>query len=218
VPDRAGSHHPHLVAVETHSWGAATYTFAPFTGDEPEPMCPPFADGDDLDAHRELRHEYAAAHSLWAAARYLRQLIPLVQAGVPLWQAYARARKAMDSVFDSLTDTADGQWRATVLRLLDAQAAALTAAQRWDEHAYEIAKVEWSVSTSVMERVDGVRGAARELGIDARDWQVGHPDEYECSWTRDTTPLVEQVTQAIAAQRERVREVARLVGDPASSE
>jgi hypothetical protein len=69
-----------------------------------------------------------------------------------------------------------------VLRLLDAQAAALAAARTWDGYAYDIAKAEWSVRETVMEQSGGYRAAAEAIGVDASRWEVGLLDDYESSW------------------------------------
>ncbi|MGW7671936.1 hypothetical protein ACWGJX_33275 [Streptomyces sp. NPDC054775] len=220
VADLARYHHPHFVRVEpgaTEDW--ATYYFREFTGLETCPEMPSEAYRDEAVTHeqrRALRNEYRAAEILWSQARLRRQAAPLLRQAAPLWQAWTAAHNELGSVFAQFWHTGDGHWRAQLLRLTDAEQAARTAAEAWDAHAARLAQLTHE-QIAVAGEWEELRltTVAQEIGLDASDWHIAWHSAYTdpSPWHGDGGLLVDDLTREIAAQRDRLTEVALLAGD-----
>lgn len=213
-------HHPHFISATPTAYGTK-YRFNPFTGREPKPTLPyekvSHLAWDDL---QPLYSEYDAARIMWGQAKFRCQARPALTNAVPAWQGYVRARSAMDAAFAAFWDTEDGNWRAQILRLSDAQSQALTEARRWDEVAEGLARLERDHLDEVGEMYElRLRHFASELDLDIKDWDLDHYSAYERpryhygSWS---TPLVKEVEKEVDRQKERLKEVADLSGQPAA--
>ncbi|MFD5065264.1 hypothetical protein [Streptomyces sp. NPDC058394] len=195
--------------------GCVTYYFAAFTGSEPEPQTPLAAYkvlGREQTAG--LRGQYEVARILWSKARLRRQAAPVLAEAVPVWEAWTAAKAELERVYQAFWETADGQWRAQLLRLTDAENAAETAASAWEEIAQQLAQLADDQITAA--GYDGelrLTTVATELGLNASDWHIGHIDAYTDRAWGLPTPLLEVLAAQINAQRERLVEVARLAGD-----
>ncbi|MEU2855533.1 hypothetical protein [Streptomyces syringium] len=221
VADVARYHHPHFVRAEPgRSEGGVLYYFAPFTGREPEPEVPLAVYKDTAvtwEQSRELRNQYEAARIMWSKARLRLEAAPLLRRAAPLWEAWASTLAELRRVFGEFWSTADGQWRAQLLRLTDAERAARKAAGAWDGLAEQLAKLA-DAQVRVAGEYDELElgDVAREIGLDAKGWWIEHISEYEpVPYSRHDTPVVGDLNRVIEEQRERLREVAGLAGDRA---
>ncbi|MFD6113849.1 hypothetical protein ACFWG0_27600 [Streptomyces yangpuensis] len=212
-------HHPLFVRSEPRVFGAALY-FQGFTGREERPEMPMAAWEDKAvtwEQRRELSLQYDAARVMWSQARLRLQAGPVLRRAAPLWEAWTTAQAELHQVFAAFWTTPDGMWRAQLLKLTDAEQAAQSAARAWDQVAEELAKLAAEQLRAAGEEYDlPLTEVAKELGLDAADWVIDSPDQYETgpySW-RTETPVVRHATGEITQQRERLTEVARLAGDP----
>ena len=206
-------HHPHYISV-TGEGQRRVWKFREFTGLEPEPVLPEvdFADWDNHPVlYSERSAEYYAANDLWRTARYRTNLRTLIGKAVPVWNAFAAARLTVDQLFQELVNSADGQWRAKLNRLLNAQQDALDAASAWDEEGYELAKAQWSGGEWMFDATGGVAGVAREMGLTSKDWIIGGEDEYHQSY--QDGPARCSVMRACTANRDRIKEIFSITGD-----
>ncbi|MFD6114044.1 hypothetical protein ACFWG0_28650 [Streptomyces yangpuensis] len=222
-------HHPHFVAARPTGSGTA-YRFTAFTGYESRPEMPASAYDDPAmpwELRDRLRDQYTAARVLWSHSRLRCQAAPLLRKAAPLWSAWTAARDELVATFAQFWSTGDGLWRAQLLRLTEAERAAKEAAGAFDVVAGELAQaVADQVDVAGWDEVLPLTTVAGELGYDASDWTVHHVDDYthplpQYRIVRDgvdhygrATPLTVSATQLIEEQRERLREVAALAGDP----
>ena len=196
-------HHPHFISAERQSWGGIRYGFREFTGDEPEPQDPEgLYEDDSLDweQKRQVLLEYEAARDLWHQARFCRDATAAFCAATPGWQAYVRARSAMDAAFAEFRDTEDTRWRAQVLRLGDAQDQAHRAAVGWDRTAAELRRLEHEHYLAVSTGHElSLCEVATRAGIDIDSWHLG--SFYGVYRDR----LADQVSDAISQQEGRLQ-------------
>jgi hypothetical protein len=195
--------------------GVVTYYFAAFTGSEPEPQTP-LAAYEVLGREQtaELGRQYEAARILWSKARLRRQAAPVLTKAAPVWEAWTAAKAELERVYTAFWETADGRWRAQLLRLTDAENAAETAAGAWDESAQQLAQLaDDQIAAAGHDDELRLTTVATEFGLDASDWHIDHIGAYtNRTWGRPT-PLLERLAEQINKQRERLVEVARLAGD-----
>jgi hypothetical protein len=211
-------HHPHLVcAGPGRREGETQYTWKPFTGREPEPRLPVDAeelladDGMSYAQYRVLENEYHSARVMWSRARFTEQARARAVKAAPVWEAYAERRGEMDALFAAFRETADGKWRAQIMRLTEAHRAARAAAVAWDEECRALAELvhehQQAAGYSEALRLDEV-----VPDLDIRAWQVSSHEEYqEYGW--HSCLLASGVEEAIEEQRERLREIAALTAD-----
>ncbi|MGW7603193.1 hypothetical protein [Streptomyces antimycoticus] len=218
VADVSRYYHPHFQRAEPGRYeGWTTYWFAPFTGRESKPEMPSAVYDDKTvtrEQRRELGFQYQAARTIWSQARLRLQAGPLLRQAAPLWEAWQAALSELRQVFKGFWETEDGRWRAQLLRLTDAEQAAKEAVAEWDKVAGELARLAED-QIRVAGENDELRltQVAEELGLDASEWLIGLYWDYEPNAYRPGTPLVEDLTREIAAQRARLREVGDLAGD-----
>jgi hypothetical protein len=203
-------HHLHFISAEHKTWGTK-YTFRGFTGSEPEPQSPEAAWKDDSLSWEERRlvdREYEAARCMWSQARFRRDAAPAITSAVSVWQAYARARSAMDAAFAAFWETGDGQWRAQILRLTDAHEEALRTAAEWDRVADRLVRMQYEHFRYVGEGNElTLKDAGAGIGIDTTSWFI---DFYYYGNQRDGDTLTSKVREAISGHKDRLREVAEL--------
>ncbi|MGW3698738.1 hypothetical protein ACWECR_38630 [Streptomyces sp. NPDC005056] len=192
-----------------------TYYFAAFVGSEPEPQAP-------LAAYKvlgreqiaELGRQYEAARILWSKARLRRQAAPVLAKAAPVWGAWTAAKAELERVYNAFWETADGRWRAQLLRLTDAENAAETAAGAWDEIAQQLAQLaDDQITAAGYDDELRLTTVAIERGLDASEWHIDHIDAYTNRVWGRPTPLLDVLAAQINTQRERLVEVARLAGD-----
>ncbi|MGK5628426.1 hypothetical protein [Streptomyces sp. URMC 123] len=230
--DTSRFNHPHFLGTSPGKRdGWVVYSFAPFTGLEDRPRLPEAACRELPLGWQDwcsLSRQYEVAEIVWSHARLRRQAKPLLHRAAPLWHAWTTARDRLIATFEQFWDTGDGQWRAQLLRLTDAERAAAQAAHEWDAVAAQLAQVAADqIGVAGWEEELALTVVAKEIGYDASDWEICHVDDYTSPlpqyrivrdgvdhWDR-ATPLAARAAQLIEAQRERLREVARLAGDPA---
>ncbi|MCM2394395.1 hypothetical protein [Streptomyces albipurpureus] len=204
--------HPLFVRVTPGQYGGWVYSFGAFTGREERPEMPAAVWGDKAVAYeqrRELGRQYAAAQVMWSKARLRAQAQPLLREAAPLWEAWQAAHAELQDTFRAFWNTPDGRWRAQLLRLTDAERAARAAATAWDRTASELAwRVEEQLREAGEDNVLALTVVAREIGLDASGWEIAWAGEYGPG----RTPMVEALNGEIAAQRDRLAEVARLAG------
>ncbi|WP_331762341.1 hypothetical protein OG612_45120 (plasmid) [Streptomyces sp. NBC_01527] len=218
VADVARYHHPHFLQVEPGRYeGSVTYYFTAFTGRETEPEMPLTVYGDKsvtYEQRRELADQYEAARGAWSQARLRLEATPVLRKAAPLWEAWTTAQAALHQVFNEFRSTADGQWRAQLLRLTDAERAAKTAAEAWDKIAGQLAGLSAAqVRAAGEEHELELTDVAKEIGLDAQPWHINHTSEYDPTHVWHDTPVVAVLTLQIDQQRERLREVDHLAGD-----
>ncbi|WP_331740825.1 hypothetical protein [Streptomyces sp. NBC_01006] len=219
--DATAYHHPAFVRVEPgHFAGDFIYYFTGFTGREPQPEVPLAAYDDqtlDYDQIRELSRQYRSAQVLWSQARLRLLAVPVLQQAVPLWDAWTAARDELRLVFSEFWTTADGKWKAQLLRLTDAESVAKKAARKWDDIAEQLAKLAADqVHVAGYDHELDLSDVAQAAGLDIRGWNICHADEYKPPYNRPT-PLVYDLDTEIKEQRERLTEVAALAGDITAS-
>lgn len=216
VADLTRYHHSHFVRAEPGK-GWVSYYFVAFTGYEPEPELPLTAYKDKTVTYEqcsELGRQYDAARIMWSKARLRLQAAPVLQEALPLWNAWRLANTELQRVFADFWHIADGRWRAQLLRLTDAERTARSTAERWDKVAEQLARLAADQVRAAGEDDElPLAEVAKELGLDVRAWHIDHISAYEPTHYRRDTPLVEVLTRQIAAQHERLREVAHLAGD-----
>ncbi|MGW3563555.1 hypothetical protein ACWDSL_06580 [Streptomyces sp. NPDC000941] len=219
VADLSHYHHPHFVRSEPGRYdGWVNYFFTAFTGREPEPKMPESVYDDKAvtyEQRRELSSQYDAARIMWSKARLRLQAGPLLREAAPLWDAWTTAQAELRATFKAFWETSDGQWRAQLLRLTDAERDAKVAATAWDELAEKLAKLA-SEQVYVAGEYDelGLTTVAKDIGLDASRWWIDHISAYRPdSYFQRETPLVQDVTREIEKQREQLREIATLAGD-----
>ncbi|MFJ3817782.1 hypothetical protein [Streptomyces sp. NPDC090056] len=209
-------HHPHFLRTEPTDFGAVRTCFRPFSGHEARPEMP-LAAWEDPELTRqqkqELDRQYDAARTLWSQKRLRLRAAPVMRRAAPLWQAWKDAEAGLRRVFAEFWSTPDGMWRAQLLKLTDAERAALAAARAWDEVAEELSLLAAEHRREVGEDEDlPLETVAQELGLDASDWEISWPDEYKAgpySWD-SRTPMVRRIDAEAKRQRERLAEIARL--------
>ncbi|MFF0674248.1 hypothetical protein ACFYVE_39295 [Streptomyces tendae] len=218
--DLSQYHHSHFVCSEPGAWeGTVTFYFQAFTGREEEPQMPGAAYGDrsvTRDQRRLLAGEYQVARRLWSEARLRRQAVPLLREALPLWQTWTAARAHLADVFADFWKTADGHWRAQLLKLTDAEAAARSAASAFDTIACALTRLAHEQECMVPEDEElPLREVAREIGLDISDWHLAwHEDYTRHVWLGGGDRLTDHLHNDIDSQRARLREVAALAGDP----
>lgn len=212
--------HPHYVRAEAAPFGTVTYYFRPFTGREARPEMPKEAWSDPALTHgqkRELDAQYTVAASLWSQNWLRIQAAPVLHRAAPLWQVWQEAEALLRETFEAFRHSPDGMWRAQLLRLTEAEETALAAATAWDTAAEELSLLAAEQRRAATEEHElKLTAVATELGLDASGWTIHWPDDYtprSYSW-QCQTPTVRALTSGIEQQRERLREVARLAGDP----
>lgn len=186
--------------------------FKPFTGREPEPEIPQaYWDTTLPEGVRSLMgliHDEATR--LWDIARYIHELQVATDGAAPRWTAYTAARDAMNQAYEALGQPdAHQQWRSLVFQLTQAQDAALAAARDWDALARRIAQVD---DRRVYADI-APRDAQRQAGID-QDWDIRSLYDYQGGY--EPQALAYDVGNTIREQRDHVRTVADLTGDPTS--
>ncbi len=231
-------HHPNFLSVNRPSETRFEFAFKPFTGREPKPEIPDvpyrrrFAadDGAELEAglsHDELiplYQEYDAARKLWATARFRGKLPSLVAQVGPVWSAYQQARAAMNEAYDALLTTGDGTWRAQVMRLTGLQADARVAAAAWDAAEEKLLKADHAFRVEAGFENDDwnapeLEDLVSELGTDAKAWKFNALGDHQAEpySLRDFVgPAAKDTAAVIEQQRNRIREVADLTGEPSA--
>ncbi|MFD9078240.1 hypothetical protein [Streptomyces erythrochromogenes] len=203
-------HHPHFTGASAGQFGRLVFDFRPFTGAEQEPLRPIDAWRDESlapDALAFIDAQYDEASRLWREAACVAALKQATNGAASLWDTYSRARADMDQLFTSLDSKPDTHWRAAVSQLVAAQNKALDAAVTWDRKGLEIATVHEGYHYVELSRADVYEAAS----VDPSEWVVGDFYDYQ-SFRRG--PLARDLQQHIAAQREHLRTVAALSGDP----
>jgi hypothetical protein len=209
------SHHPHFVTAE-RALSGINFGFRPFTGDEPEPVAPswdpwPALGTPEREAQMTQQAEFDCARDLWLMARYRRALRPLFEKAAPAWRTYAQATTALDTAWEALHSAP--VWQVAVLRLLEAQDAALAAARTWEDHDLPIAELASRQETRIREHRPSLSTLATEAGFaEATDWRFGCI--YDPASQDYEDGLVQHLTKQITRQRERLREIAKLSNDP----
>ncbi|MER6917088.1 hypothetical protein ABT354_36070 [Streptomyces sp. NPDC000594] len=199
--------------------GWTTYHFRGFTGREERPEMPSAVWRDRTvtsEERWELGRQYDSARVLWSKARLRLRAVPVLRKAAPLWEAWQRAQAALHQTFRAFWDTSDGMWRAQLLKLTDAERAAVEAATAWDGVAGELARLAEDQVREAGEDNDlALTVVAREAGLDASGWDISPADSYNPYpgyWQKEM-PLVAAAGREIAEQRERLAEVAALAGD-----
>ncbi|CQR59400.1 hypothetical protein [Streptomyces leeuwenhoekii] len=227
--DASRYHHPRFVDAQPAPGGGTAFRFMAFTGREPQPEFPAAAYDDPAmtwELRDQLHDQYTAARVLWSQSRLRRQATPLLHHAASLWSAWLKARDELVDSFQQFWSTADGLWRAQMLRLTDAERAAAQAADAFDAVARQLAQAAADqVDVAGWDEALPLTTVAREIGYDASDWKVHHVDDYTAPYPQyrivrngvdhygRATPLAASATQLIEEQRERLREVATLAGD-----
>jgi len=210
------------------------YTFAPFTGLEPEPEQPnaawhdpklarmfqdekadrPVADDAEYELRsiaRSILHDvYREARIAWKNARHVAQLREVVGDTGDLWKAHQQAKSAVDAAFTYLRDPqAATEWTSAVSRLIDAQDTYRAAARAFDTQAQQIARVH---RDNFHEEMLGYDEALAAAGFpEGKAWDICPVEEY--GYANDYT-VAGQAKQLIAEQNEHVAKVGRLTGQP----
>lgn len=221
VADISRYHHPLFIRSEPgrfESW--MTYSFRAFTGLEEQPHMSVDAIRDTTltrEQSAELSNEYEAARVLWSKARLRRQAGPLLKRAAPLWDAWTAAHGQLVAAFRAFWTTEDGLWRAQLLRLTDAERAAQSAAETFDEIAEQLTRLaEEQIQVAGEDEDLPLSTIAKELGLDDSDWHIAWHGAYTSrtsSWRGTGDRLIDLVHKEIDEQRERLHEVAELAGD-----
>lgn len=219
-------HHPLFLRAEPGRYeGWVTYSFRAFTGLEEQPQLSMEAIRDRTLTREQsaaLSNEYEAALVLWSKARLRRQAGPLLKQAAPLWEAWTVAHGQLVATFREFWTTEDGRWRAQLLRLTDAERAAQSAAETFDEIAEKLTRLAEEQIQVAGESEDlPLSTIAKELGLDDSDWHIAWHGAYTsstASWRGIGDRLIDQVHKEIDAQRERLREVQVLAGDKVLSD
>ncbi|MDT0377284.1 hypothetical protein RM572_00645 [Streptomyces sp. DSM 42041] len=199
-------HHAHYQGTGRNRYGRVVFAFAPFTGNEEEPIRPrdSYRDDDLPDAARDLlTAEYDAARRLWWSARYVRDLKTATTEAPALWDAYQRAQQHMTDLRRTLDTTPDTYWTSTVSQLVDAQDKALDAARDWDDLARGIARVHDDYVYSDLAQHE----AYERAGVETDGWVVGCTYDYDAYCG---APLTRIVREAVQKQRTHVQQVSQL--------
>jgi hypothetical protein len=214
----AAFHHPNFTGVHTESGTVTAFVFQPpLSGFEDRPARPTDSYGQGLDEHQTafLNAEYEAALAQWSRARLRRAVRSELAAAPKAWDKITQARAELDTAFDALRGTPDGQWRSMTMRLVDAQRAAGTAAKRWDEIAGRLAKAQ-ELHDGDLNYLDArlmVRDVAAEAGVDAAAWDIrDYRDYFDREWPLPTRPMEALIGDAVDTQQQFLNEINDLVG------
>jgi hypothetical protein len=102
-----------------------------------------------------------------------------------VWAAFAAARDELTAAYQAMKSQPDNMWKAGLGRIVDATAAAEEAAGKWDGLAQFFWKIAYwyngTFSSSFDEpgEVRALREVAKKAGVDAEEWLVACPDEYD---------------------------------------
>ncbi|MFF0094635.1 hypothetical protein ACFYSF_32415 [Streptomyces canus] len=214
-------HHPLFLRSEPGRFeGWVTYSFRAFTGLEVQPLMPMEAIRDmslSREQSTDLSNQYEAARVLWSKARLRRQAGPLLKQAAPLWEAWAAAHGQLLDTFGEFWSIEDSRWRAQLLRLTDAERAAESAAEAFDEIAERLTQLtEEQVRVAGEDEDLPLSTIAKELGLDDSNWHIAWSGAYTsstASWRGIGDRLIDKVHKEIDAERERLREVQVLAGD-----
>ncbi|MFF5188727.1 hypothetical protein ACFY30_34015 [Streptomyces sp. NPDC000345] len=214
-------HHPLFLRSEPGRFeGWVTYSFRAFTGLEEQPQMSMEAIRDTTltrEQSTELSNQYEAARVLWSKARLRRQAGPLLKQAAPLWEAWTAAHGQLVAAFREFWTTEDGRWRAQLLRLTDAERAAESAAEAFDEIAEKLTQLaEEQIQVAGEDEDLPLSTIAKELGLDDSDWHIAWHGAYTsstASWRGIGDRLIDKVHKEIDAQRERLREVQVMAGE-----
>ncbi|MET9097153.1 hypothetical protein ABZX72_34315 [Streptomyces cyaneofuscatus] len=226
IADRLTPHlPPNLTRAKAHPSGfGMEYTFAPFTGREPEPAKPPthkderlkYVPEDQDEREHHLRHKagtllsdmYDRARVLWQEAAYVADLKDAVQDAPARWTAYMKERVTLEAAAAYLrTPQASTEWPSAVARLVDAQRAAAAAAAAFDERGQVIAQVHRTYLYADL----GQHAALTAAGYpEATAWHIADIDGYD-GWGLDRT-LAQHVDRLIKEQDDHLAKVHRLTG------
>jgi hypothetical protein len=182
----------------------------PFTGDEPQPEPPMYADQlAAIEQHPEAEQaiqaeydqrvaEYEVTYKLWREARYRKELTPLITAAAEARSVVDAALRELDEAWAGL-DTAT-VWQVAVKRVLDAHDAALTAMEQWTYiYAQPLAVAESTYPASMA----GWWSLAKQLGHEA-EWDIG----YAFRGGYDPIPI-DKLNSKIDSQRQQLAEIAK---------
>lgn len=207
-------HHPHFIGATKEGFGVK-YTFRAFTGTEPEPQRPERTEGiyerPDNDEQRieylQRLDEIDAMWQRWRVAKFTRDITPHLKDAPAAWNAYLAAREQLDQAWAAL-DNPPHSYPVSIKAVLDAQQKLRDAAATWEyDHAEPIARVQSTVSETIMEKGAYWTEAATTLGISTDGWQIGS------IWSNSYSPAVfNAVNTLIDNQLRRLKEVAALSG------
>ncbi len=208
-------HHPHYIGEDDH-WGVRRIKFKPFTGDEPEPVMPDGIDAAFDRGDRAARAEFSriaseveAARIMWVLAQHKRSVLAVIDEAQPALQRSRATRYQVNNLFASLAETADNNWRSTIMRLMQAREDALDAARVLDEYTYRLDQIsDWVYVQRAAERADSEYSIAAAAGYDMVGWDT--------AWDDGEGSLENKLRKAYAEQDRQIRAIADLAGDPAS--
>lgn len=228
-----GWRHPHLLTVrKSRHFDEVVYdlTVKPFTGREVEPEIPqewdrihPSEEDEDWNRSvapsRQRSVEIELVRKAWAQARFKYQVGQLLARGsghlyrtpTEAWQAYVDAREGLRTAYAALDSTPDNEWKAALLRIVDAKQAAEQAAEQWDDHAREFTALDWWLFGVLGEDNHpdrAIRDTAKEHGVDTTAWLIGTHDEYTSRYY--SPPAQAEIKEMIEAGDERIRQVQAL--------
>ncbi|MEU2681311.1 hypothetical protein ABZ638_30990 [Streptomyces sp. NPDC007107] len=203
--------HPNFLRTEPGAHGSTIFHFTRFTGSEPEPQTPLGLYDDKgltYDQQVGIRQQYEAARVLWSHARLRRDAAPALRSAAPLWMAWRAAETQLSSVFAAFWETDDNRWRAQLLRLVDAENAARTAAEAWDEIACYLAQlVDEQVTVAGYDEALPLETVAADIGLDITDWHIDALSAYTHRMSSAPTPVRRRADQQIEAQRKQLAQV-----------
>jgi hypothetical protein len=211
-----------LKKVEPGPYSGYTYSFAEFTGSEPEPVQPALhqdsklayiSKADDPAEHKIrtvakdiLAEIYQEARRLWRNAAYIAELKEAVGDTPDRWKTYRAERKALDAAYDFLrSPEAANEWQPAVSRLIDAQERTLSAAEEFDRSAISIARVHDKHLYADYVPDEALKYAGYSEG---EHWFIGSLGDY--SSRRET--LSGAIRRLVEAQQEHLAKIQRMSG------
>lgn len=203
--------HPNFRRTEPGAYGSTIFHFTRFTGSEPEPQAPLglYQDkGLTYDQQVGIRQQYDAARVLWSHARLRRDAAPALRSAAPLWTAWRAAEQHLSDTFAAFWETDDNRWRAQLLRLVDAEDAARTAADAWDEIARHLAQlVDAQLTVAGYDEELPLETVATDIGLDITDWHIDALSAYTHRIWGAPAPVRRLADRQIESQRTRLAQV-----------
>jgi hypothetical protein len=205
--------------------GAAEFRFQRFNRYEPRPEIP-----DRLAVVREqaraqnhpdvekwwlsILDEASAAREAWARDLHRAKVTESLHGLADAWPQWLAARQAADDAYTALERTPDGFWRAALLALATARRAARALAQQVDQYGRNIADCDREYRRVC--DVPSWKQYASDAGINLPGWELHERDDYQASAWSDGTgnPTLDELNRVIVEQDERIRDAARLAGEP----
>lgn len=191
-------HHSHYVS-RTDDGDTTSYVFRPFALRADRPDMPEGWRDLPREQFEPIDAEVRAATIAWKMSQHSASLAELIADARPYAQQFVIDHQAVTAAYAALEEAPDGQWRATVTRLVKAHEAVKRSAGDWFPLREELDDAQFKHGEGVLDACGGWIDVAGRMGLDVRMW-TAVDSQYD---------LDEQLRR----QMDTVRRVGQLAGD-----